>query len=265
MKNNKRITRNSYKRKIILFGVLMFLSIALMSTGFAAWVMSSGAKDETEGGIDVSVVADTNLKFEDIKLYKLTEEGTEEEVSKTNFTFNFDPKASDTTGRVRSKEGDPTECLTLIVKGFVSPKTYLSNVQIKLEIPEGLKKAVSEGYIKLPECAALKDGEFLVTLKEGDNELLAERDGTEKDKETGRLILNYKIEFKWGDKFKGENPGIYYDLPEASSISDKEVKETLNKMRALIYGYEYDENATDEELKIKEATKFKLILKANIN
>ncbi len=265
MKKNKRITRNSYKRKIILFGVLIFLSIALMSTGFAAWVMSSGAKEETNGGIDVSVVADTNLKFEDVKLFKLTEDEEEVEVSKSNFTFNFDPKASDTTGRVRSKEGDPTECLTLIVKGYVSPKLYLSNVEIKLEIPEGLKKAAEEGYIVLPECASLKDGEFKVSLKEGDPSLLLEREQTEQEKETGRLILNYKIEFKWGNKFNGENPGIYYDLPEASSISDKEVKETLNKMRALIYGYEYDENATDEDLKDKEAPKFKLILKANIN
>lgn len=39
-----KLTKNSYKRKVILFGVLLFMSIALISTGFAAWIMSTNAK-----------------------------------------------------------------------------------------------------------------------------------------------------------------------------------------------------------------------------
>lgn len=42
-----KLTRNSYKRKIILFGVIVFMSIALISTGFAAWVMSQEKKAST--------------------------------------------------------------------------------------------------------------------------------------------------------------------------------------------------------------------------
>ena len=44
-----RLTRNSYKRKIILFAVFVFISIALISTGFAAWVMSNDATLDANG------------------------------------------------------------------------------------------------------------------------------------------------------------------------------------------------------------------------
>ena len=46
-----KLTRNSYKRKIILFGVLIFASIALISTGFAAWIMSANASKDKDGNI----------------------------------------------------------------------------------------------------------------------------------------------------------------------------------------------------------------------
>ena len=70
MRKNRKITRNSYKRKIILFGIILFISIALISTGFTVWVMSTGAKEESEGGVEIGVVADANITIDDLKIYK---------------------------------------------------------------------------------------------------------------------------------------------------------------------------------------------------
>ena len=62
-----KLTRNSYKRKIILFGVFVFMSIALISTGFAAWVMSQNAKEEVSGNVNVSTMTDASVS---IKIYQ---------------------------------------------------------------------------------------------------------------------------------------------------------------------------------------------------
>jgi len=272
IKKNRKITRNSYKRKVILFGVILFMSIALISTGFAAWVMSSGDKEESSGGVDVGIVADTNLTISDFKIFKeeIDEEGKvkEVEVKINEFTFNFDPLASDTTGRVRSKEGDPTESMVMIVKGFISPKEFLSNVTIKLEVSQGIIDAANQGYITLPECATLVGNNVFVTLKEGDTALLAETKLNDREETvpTGRVILNYRIAFGWGEKFGGMNPGLYYDSHQVGILeSDDVAKESLEKLRAVIYGYTYNPEATDEELKAYQGPTYKLTISANIN
>ena len=78
-----KLTRNSYKRKIILFGVIVFMSIALISTGFAAWVMSQEKKQSTSGNVTVGAVTEGNIE---VTLDPLTVKD-----------FKFEPKESDTT------------------------------------------------------------------------------------------------------------------------------------------------------------------------
>ena len=42
----QKLTRKSYKRNIIVFGLMFFMGIALVSTGFAAWVLSQDTSVE---------------------------------------------------------------------------------------------------------------------------------------------------------------------------------------------------------------------------
>lgn len=281
MRKNRKITRNSYKRKIILFGLFLFISIALISTGFTVWVMSTGAKEDFEGGVEIGVVADANITITDLKIYKealelVTNPETNVskyekkliEVAKNKFIFDFEPLASDLTGRVRYNEGGAVESLVLVVKAFISPREYIDKITIKLEVPQGVIDAAQKGYITLPECATIMGGELCVELKEGDNELLAEtiKNKRGEDVPTGRLLLNYRIEFGWGEKFGGMNPGLYYDShPEGMLIENSVVKEELEKFRALVYGYEYKPDATEEELLAHVTPLYKLTITANIN
>ena len=39
-----KLTRKHYNRKILSFGLVLFLAVALLSTGFAAWIMSTVLK-----------------------------------------------------------------------------------------------------------------------------------------------------------------------------------------------------------------------------
>lgn len=173
-----KLTRNSYKRKIILFGVIVFMSIALISTGFAAWVMSQEKKQSTSGNVTVGAVTEGNIE---VILDPLTVKD-----------FKFEPKESDTTGRVRN-DGTNFESLTVTVTGTIKNTQFLKEATIKMNVKDAVKQAETAGYIILPECA---NSEVVLTLTES---------GTNEKK------FSYNITFKWGSKFGGENPGEYYD------------------------------------------------------
>ena len=173
-----KLTRTSYKRKIILFGVIVFMSIALISTGFAAWVMSQEKKQSKSGNVTVGAVTEGNIE---VILDELTVKD-----------FKFEPKESDTTGRVRN-DNTNFESLTVTVTGTIKNTQFLKEATIKMNVKDAVKQAETAGYIILPECA---NSEVVLTLTES---------GTNEKK------FSYDITFKWGSKFGGENPGEYYD------------------------------------------------------
>lgn len=173
-----KLTRNSYKRKIILFGVIVFMSIALISTGFAAWAMSQEKKQSKSGNVTVGAVTEGNIE---VILDELTVKD-----------FKFEPKESDTTGRVRN-DNTNFESLTVTVTGTIKNTQFLKEATIKMNVKDAVKQAETAGYIILPECA---NSEVVLTLTES---------GTNEKK------FSYDITFKWGSKFGGENPGEYYD------------------------------------------------------
>lgn len=211
-----KLTRNSYKRKIILFGVIVFMSIALISTGFAAWVMSQEKKQSTSGNVTVGAVTEGNIE---VILDELTVKD-----------FKFEPKESDTTGRVRN-DGTNFESLTVTVTGTIKNTQFLKEATIKMNVKDAVKQAETDGYIILPECA--NSEVVLTTLTES---------GTNEKK------FSYDITFKWGSKFGGENPGEYYDSaafnPSEEELSSFEgtqeekitayIKSVLNAFHALM-------------------------------
>lgn len=185
-----KLTRNSYKRKIILFGVIVFMSIALISTGFAAWVMSQEKKQSTSGNVTVGAVTEGNIE---VILDELTVKD-----------FKFEPKESDTTGRVRN-DNTNFESLTVTVTGTIKNTQFLKEATIKMNVKDAVKQAETAGYIILPECA---NSEVVLTLTES---------GTNEKK------FSYDITFKWGSKFGGDNPGEYYDNSEKFKPTEEEL------------------------------------------
>ena len=51
-----KLTRKSYNRRIFTFGTLVFLSAALMSTGFATWIMSKDASQNQTGNVTMGTI-----------------------------------------------------------------------------------------------------------------------------------------------------------------------------------------------------------------
>lgn len=224
-----KLTRNSYKRKIILFGVIVFMSIALISTGFAAWVMSQEKKQSTSGNVTVGAVTEGNIE---VILDPLTVKD-----------FKFEPKESDTTGRVRN-DGTNFESLTVTVTGTIKNTQFLKEATIKMNVKDAVKQAETAGYIILPECA---NSEVVLTLTES---------GTNEKK------FSYNITFKWGSKFGGENPGEYYDSA-AFNPSEEELSSFEGTQEEKITAY--IKSVLDAFHKLLDTATYEVVVTAKLN
>lgn len=216
-----KITRRSYKRKKVVMGLALFGAIGLVSTGFAAWVLSASASNTQQPNIKVGEVSDKSMKFENVKIFGLVN-GATDPVETSNYSFN--PRHDDNTGRVRfgSNEGaDDGERLTLTVKGQVTEAQNLGSLKVSFDaIPDELAEAVTAGYIVLPACANAEQDVTWTTSGEG----------------SLTASFEYAITFTWGDAFGGVNPGDYYDQtsgPGKEATTD-EIKTTLTAMHDLL-------------------------------
>lgn len=262
-----RITRRSYRRKVILFGVMLFMSIALVTTGFAAFVMSSDAKKDPDSSVTVGTVTDSSLTL-DVTLT----EGFDKIV--------FGAKADDNTGRVRAEQATSenpnpeTEALEIKFKGRLNRIDILDKITVELtaenNVVQQLVAAQTAGYITLPECFDIRSANSSASVVA----ITISKDSCQPVYESGTAgeIVGYEFEcsikFGWGSKFAHDgqnlNPSVYYDLAETQNISDEDVKKDLLDMRAIILGYESTgDSVRDAELGTQ--LKFKIVVTAKAN
>lgn len=203
---SKKLTRNSYKRKVILFGLVIFMSIALISTGFAAWILAQDSKTETNGNINVGAVSEGNLNL------------SIDEIENPNFIF--EPTEDDTVGRVRN-DGTNFENLKVTISGSIQNANFLGDLELKLTVPQAVLDAAEAGYIVLPECATK-----VINLNEVEGAVSSAENVAS---------FSYTIEFKWGATFGNMNPGLYYDTDEAGlKVSYEDLKTTLEAFYNLM-------------------------------
>ena len=227
----KKLTRKHYNRKLLIGGLTAFASIALISTGFASYVLSTNANKKIDGNITIGKVTEAALIIDPVTL------------SAPNFLF--EPLESDTSGRVRN-DGENFECMSIIIKGEIQNAQYLKDLTIKLNLSDTFNKAIEANFIEAPLCA--KEPVKLVSTPDDENK------PNVKD-------FSYTIEFKWGNVFGGVNPGIYYDDTEpGKQVDDNLMKATIENFRKVAYGID---NPNDEVS--NGSNKFEIVLEATAN
>lgn len=259
-----KLTRKSYKRKKIAFAAVILGGVALVSSGFAAWVLSSKAEKDVQVSVTVGTVEKGSLKME-ISLVG----AAAGEAGLNSGKFNFDTKEDDNTGRVRAKEGQTSENSENLSLSYAvtvkSPIDNFKDLKYTMSARKGElafdMKNVSEGegtqYIVLPECFG-KD----VSI-ESTNTAFVETDIEETVGEKEKSITYKKqwtatitIAFQWGATFGGYNPGLYYDgqitdsgkgtdelkkLNDAgSAVTDEVVEAKLNDLKDKLNGATYN-------------------------
>lgn len=237
-----KLTRKSYQRKAMVVGATAFAGIALVATGFAAWVISSSATKNVQGNVNVGVVSDKSIKLT---------------VNPITDKFSFDSKKDDKTGRVRC-DGKNWENLSITVSGEYTNPDMVNKFNIALRMgtvasedadpvfdtdAEGRFTAAAaepNKYIVLPTCfgAAGVDFDTNGVAEEGKTLTVA----TDKSKAT----FSYTISFAWGDHFKDTedtnknlNPSEFYDSKTGTKNYDGDkYKEDLNKFYKALTGKE---------------------------
>lgn len=218
-----KFTRRGYKRRKVFLGLCLFASVALISTGFASWIISAGSKDTTDGDVTVGVVQDSSVEI-------LINETTDSLGNVLDRKFMFEPKKDDLSGRVQY-DGTNFEILSITVSGTVKNAHFITSSSIKMEVPESVKDAATQGYIVLPACVT--DTGVALSLTDTDDDTVK--------------TFTYEIAFTWGEKFNFTNPGEYYDIDSVGkTISDADVKTELENFRKAMLGTKY--GTTDETL-----------------
>lgn len=233
----KKVTRHAFSKKAIMITASLFVTLALITTGFAAWLISSGASGEGTGNITTATIDDARL-------------GLTVAMAEGKDFVCFGPQAGDDHPHIMhdpSKEGekDDKEVLVATVTGTIKNYDRLKEFKITIKISD--KALTAAGYtwtetnegslknrtytynagnacISLPEYAVDKDGRFLPlpsgpsnkttapkTISAGDSMFTAGANENEKK-------FSFDVTFGWGAKFEGYNPGKYLDgeIPDHS-------------------------------------------------
>lgn len=235
----KKVTRHAFSKKAIMITASLFVTLALITTGFAAWLISSGASGEGTGNITTATIDDARL-------------GLTVAMAEGKDFVCFGPQADDKHPDIRYKapvgdEKDDKEVLTATVTGTINNYDRLEKFNITIKISD--KALTAAGYtwtetnegslknrtytynagnacISLPEYAVDTDGRFLPlpsdtskttapkTISAGDSMFT---DGaTENEKK-----FTFDVTFGWGEKFEGCNPGRYLDREVADHLPSK--------------------------------------------
>lgn len=254
----KKVTRHAFSKKAIMITASLFVTLALITTGFAAWLISSGASGESTGNITTATIDDARL-------------GLTVAMAEGKDFVCFGPQADDDHPHImydppKDGEKDDKEVLVATVTGTIKNYDRLKEFKITIKISD--KALTAAGYtwtetnegslknrtytynagnacISLPEYAVDKDGRFLPLPSDPSNKTTAPKtisagdsmftDGaTENEKK-----FTFDVTFGWGEKFKGCNPGKYLDgeegpdhLPDKTYTVDEKM-EIMTELRSL--------------------------------
>ena len=204
-----KITRKSYRRKRVVLGAVLLGGVALVSTGFAAWVLSANASQTLPSNVKVGVISDNEMTI------SLDHESFDQ-------TISFNAPSTDTTGRIRYGSDEiGAENLTITVSGEITNATYLNRLTIKMDKITSITAAIEANYIALVNADDWYGNEFTIpTTGEGSTK-----------------SFSYELGFKWGTAFGGVNPSRYYDEDEKGKlITDAEMKSQLVAFKKTICG-----------------------------
>ena len=202
-----KITRKSYRRKRVVLGAVLLGGVALVSTGFAAWVLSANATETLPSNVKVGVISDTDMKIE-------------LNGASMHQTISFNAPSDDNSGRIRYGNDEiGAENLTITVAGTITNATYLNRLTIKMDTISSISKAIEANYIALVNTDSWYGNEFAINTT-----------GEESTKS-----FSYTLGFKWGTAFGKVNPSRYYDEHELGrTVSDADMKTQLAAFKRTI-------------------------------
>lgn len=209
------------KRKTMTLVLCLLAALALVSVGFASWVISVDAEGKGEGNIVVDTVEDKRVTIEVTLNHKDFVFGgpTSEQMKGINNPW--------LTNNSEQAEVLKVTATVKVCKKGTTEAVKLSSNKVDFEVIDNESKGYAsatgstKNYIVAPVVAS--------TLTETEA--------------TG--VYTVTIEFKWGTAFKladgseGVNPYIYYNSLEATDENAEQAVNTLKDLNTLLTGVTY--------------------------
>ena len=228
----KKSIKKSSRRKWVVGGVAFFGSIALLTTGFATWVVGV---QQTQDEDDVNVTVDTTInEFVTFSLSLLdtdssitlgeTEEPTPAPKGKVNIV-KIDEVTGDLTVKIDSLNieigNDAVNSYTQIDFAITSNNNTVSSQQFT---DENLRTDSSWSYLSAP-------APILLT-----NENITKTAGTNTTTYTLKPSSTLTLNFGWGDFFGGQSPANFYNSKYHENKLGDVLSETINKINTEMDG-----------------------------
>lgn len=224
-----KLTRKSYKRKKVAFAAILLGGVALVSSGFAAWVLSNDTKGDATGNVTVGEIVDNNLSM------TVALKGSD---SKNSGVFSFDAAKDDNGGRVRSNGTDYANLSLTYTVTITSKTNNLNKLTVKMtetestnnsdkttKVSNKVSTAVTNKWIVAPTCMA-NVTEITVGNPTGDTD------------KGYTWTVDYEVAFTWGTAFGSENPSLFFDDSEktdgASESPKKGTDYTMEEVTAIL-------------------------------
>lgn len=224
------------KKKAMIMAVASLGSMALIGTGFAGWVISANAEVNANGTITAYDVKDRRLK--------VTEGTWSRPVSGTDTSGAIifgAAKEADKGGITNpwfTMEGMDEEVLENTYSFTVAPgkdDTRTLSIKPTLTVYSKYVKGGSDNVVSAEYAAAIAGSAFIAP-----QEFVVTGDHVTLTGETA-IDCSVKIAFKWGTKFGGHNPYVYYNGAEKNAkdnckdaIDDLAVIEKLNNQKFVL-------------------------------
>ena len=165
-----KLTRKSYKRKKIAFAAVILGGVALVSSGFAAWVLSANATGNATGGVTVGEVKDASLEMTITRQeYNFKTSEWDNKLDDLNGAkFCFEPKKNDVQGTPADgqtqnrvfNDGTNFEQLEIRYVIVVSSTNKSAFKELKVQMTETTKPdlkiptALTNKWVNAPKCYA---------------------------------------------------------------------------------------------------------------
>ena len=239
----RKLTRRSYNRKLIVFGLAIFLAFGMISTGFAAWLISSAAEKDIERPVEVDTIVDKSFELE---INELDDSGNW--IGK-NISFDARKEDTNSTDRVQfhpNGESDGGEQLELLLSGTVTNRASLGKqnesapagaVKVDITLPASIVAAINADYLTASYTVGTDTTNIDVEGKTGDQTITVWIVPTANAEDATKGDFAVTLKFGWGTEFGGMNPGDYYDTEGAGkAVTDTDMKAELEAFRLTLVG-----------------------------
>lgn len=214
--------RRTYKNALAI-GIASFSSIALLSTGLAAFVIIGSPTETVNGGIKVEEVIDNDITL------------TINHVAERQIVLDAAPE--DNEGRVQLEPDSTGAVLTTTVSGTIgvgADKTF-EDIDLTYKVlvyqetdPGDDPSTISDGTFK---DDYMKDRVVFVP----EELVLGALNTIDIDGANGTFTFDFG--FAWGSKYDGTNPSIYYDdHVDGQEVSNADVVTDLEELKSLLDG-----------------------------